>query len=290
MDISLFRLDTSPYNEETKAIAEKELRETPENVETGLTELRRLLSETPDLYYDANDESLLIFLRPCKFYADSALKMMRRVAEFKRDNISILRNLMPEDERTSFVDNDVVNVLTNRDQLGRRVLIVNCGGQWDPKRVSADQLFRIFYLVHVAAQVEPTTQVHGVVVIMDFDGMGMKQVRGLSPTFSRRLLTFIQDAMPLRLKEVHMVNQPYVFNMVWTLFKPFVKEKLNKRMFFHGKDRKSLHKHLDPDYLPSNYGGNKPAINYGGKEWFECVKEHETHIAKWNTMGFADSN
>ena len=37
---------------------------------------------------------------------------------------------------------------------------------------------------------------------MDFDGLSMKQVRGLSPSFSMKLLSFIQEAMPLRLKEV----------------------------------------------------------------------------------------
>lgn len=41
---------------------------------------------------------------------------------------------------------------------------------------------------------------------MDFDGLSMKQVMGLSPSFSMRLLTFIQDAMPLRLKEVRMTS------------------------------------------------------------------------------------
>lgn len=45
-------------------------------------------------------------------------------------------------------------------------------------------------------------KVYGTVVIMDFDGLSMKQVMGLTPSFSMRLLTFIQDAMPLRLKEV----------------------------------------------------------------------------------------
>lgn len=37
---------------------------------------------------------------------------------------------------------------------------------------------------------------------MDFEGLSMKQVTGMSPAFSMRLLSFIQDAMPLRLKEV----------------------------------------------------------------------------------------
>lgn len=45
-----------------------------------------------------------------------------------------------------------------------------------------------------------------------------------------KLLGFIQEAMPLRLKEVHMVKQPFVFNIVWSMFKPFIQEKLKKRV------------------------------------------------------------
>lgn len=155
---------------------------------------------------------------------------MRRVAEFKRDYSETLKNLMPADEMDAFVNNEVINVLTNLDQEGRRVLVVHCGKIWDPKKVTSEQLFRLFYLIHVAALVEESTQVRGVVVIMDFDGLGMSQVKSLTPAWSKRLLTFIQDAMPLRLKQVHMVNQPFIFNMVWALFKPFVKEKLSKRV------------------------------------------------------------
>lgn len=155
---------------------------------------------------------------------------MRTVAEFKKNNLDILANLKPEDERASFTENNIVNVLTERDQHGRRVLLVNAGELWDTKRVSSEQLFRLFYLIHVAAQVEPETQIRGVVVIMNFDGLGMRQVRALSPAFSKRLLTFIQYAMPLRMKEVHIINQPFLFKMVWSLFKPFIESKLNSRV------------------------------------------------------------
>lgn len=155
---------------------------------------------------------------------------MRKIAEFKKEHASALKNLMPDDEKLAFVENDVVNVLTNLDQDGRRILVVNCGETWDPKKVTSEQLFRIFYLIHIAALVEQNTQVRGVVVIMDFNGLGMKQVCALTPAWSKRLLTFIQDAMPIRLKQVHMVNQPYLFKMVWMLFKPFVQEKLTSRV------------------------------------------------------------
>lgn len=60
-------------------------------------------------------------------------------------------------------------------------------------------------------------------------------------------------------------------------------------MFFHGKDRKSLHKYISPSHLPADYGGELPAITYSGKDWFPSVKDHEEHIRQWNSYGFADS-
>lgn len=151
---------------------------------------------------------------------------MRHIAEFKRAYADTFKDLMSEFEN----DANVVNVLTNLDQDGRRVLIIHCGKIWDTKKVTAEQLFRIFYLIHIAALIEENTQVHGVVVIMDFDGLGISQIASLTPAWSKRLLTFIQDAMPIRLKQVHIVNQPFMFNVVWKLFQPFVREKLSKRV------------------------------------------------------------
>ncbi|EDS40013.1 cellular retinaldehyde-binding protein [Culex quinquefasciatus] len=283
-----FDIDTDPPSEELLEFARKELRETPEIREAAILELRALLKEATDLHYKDDDEFLLIFLRPCHFYPESALKMMRRIAEFKKSNHNLLHNLMPEDEKRAFTEHNVVNVMANRDQKGRRVLLVNCGQLWDPKAVSSEQLFRLFYIIHLLAQLEPETQINGAVVIMDFDGLGMKQVKALSPSFSKLLLTFIQEALPLRLKEVHIIKQPFIFKMVWALFTPFIKEKLNKRIFFHGNDMRKIHKFIDPEYLPGDYGGTRPFMDYGGRNWFPCVFRHIDHINDWNTFGFVD--
>lgn len=101
----------------------------------------------------------MIFLRPCKFYPESAHALMKRIAEFRQKNASLLENLMPEDEKKGFMENNVVNVLKNRDHKRRRVMIVNAGKSWDPSKVSNEQMFRIFYLIHEAAILEPETQV-----------------------------------------------------------------------------------------------------------------------------------
>lgn len=285
-----YDIDVSPESDELLAIAKEQLRETPELREKSIKELRELLHQNTDLYYRDDDDFLTIILRPCHWYPDSAIKLLRRIAEFRKENEKLLNNLMPEDEEKAFTEGNVVNVLKDKDSQNRRILVVNCGKIWNPDFVSSDQMFRLFYLMHLIAQLEKSNQICGVVVIMDFDGLSLKQVKALSPSFSKRLLSFIQDAMPLRMREIHFVKQPFIFNMVWSLFKPFIREKLKKRMFFHGDDMKKLHKHIPASDLPSNYGGSLPEINYSGKDWYPCVDNYREHISNWSTFGFASSN
>lgn len=72
-----FVLDLGPLSEDVKLIAKYELRETPEIVELALKELKALLDADHSIYYRTDDDDfLLIFLRPTKFYAQSAYELV----------------------------------------------------------------------------------------------------------------------------------------------------------------------------------------------------------------------
>lgn len=116
---------------------------------------------------------------------------------------------------------------------------------------------------------EPATQIHGAVVIFDMDGLSLQQTWQFTPPFAKRIVDWLQDSVPLRVKAIHVVNQPKIFNMVFALFKPFFREKLRNRIVFHGTDRESLFKHIDSKCLPKQYDGilEYPQIN--GEDWWE---------------------
>ncbi|PBC32778.1 Alpha-tocopherol transfer protein [Apis cerana cerana] len=223
-----FDLDLKLPGPEALAVAEKELRETEENVKDALAKLRTYLEEDKTLHFGMDDEFLIIFLRPCKFYAKSAYELMRRVAEFKEKNSSILKNLMPNDEEELITKHNVVNVIKERDHKGRRILVVQCGKNWNTSAVNSDQIFRLFYLIHELAMLEPETQ-------------------------------------------IHIVKQSLLFNMVWQMIKPFVREKMKNRIFFHGNKMSSFHNYIPASYLPENYGGELPKINYTSADWYPVL-------------------
>lgn len=73
----VFDIDTSPETPELLEIAEKTLRETKENREKGLAELRELLKKNPDLNFSEDDDFLTIILRCTHWYPESAIKLVK---------------------------------------------------------------------------------------------------------------------------------------------------------------------------------------------------------------------
>ncbi|XP_029155352.1 alpha-tocopherol transfer protein-like isoform X2 [Nylanderia fulva] len=274
----IFEIELNPPPSELQEVAKKELRENPELQKESVARLRELLKAEIDLKSPFHNDAWLIrFLRPCKYYPESSLQLIKQYYNFKARH-SVFDNLKPSREKNIF-DQNILTVLPIRDQYGRRMLVVEIGKKWKHNKCSLDEIFKGCVLYLEAAMLEPSTQIAGAVVIFDMDGLTLQQAWQFTPPFAKRLVDLLQEAMPLRIKNLHIVNQPYVFNMVFALFKPFLKEKFKSRIIFHGSDRKSLHGYISPKCLPANYGGTLDVPLIDGPTWYkmliQCEKEYE---------------
>lgn len=149
-----------------------------------------------------------------------------------------------------------------------------------------DEVFKGNVLFAEAACLEPETQVNGVVVIFDMNGLSLTQTWQFTPAFAKRIVDWLQDAVPLRVKAIHIVNQPKIFNVVFALFKPFLREKLKNRIHFHATDRESLHKHMSPSCLPPCYGGTVDIPRVTGKEWYQLLIKVDPEYEAINKLGY----
>lgn len=148
-----------------------------------------------------------------------------------------------------------------------------------------DEVFKGCVLFLEAATLEPETQIHGAEVIFDMDGLSLQQTWQFTPAFAKRIVDWLQDSVPMRIKGIHIVNQPKIFNIVFALFKPFLREKLRNRIIFHGTDMASLHKHILPKYLPPNYGGTSQIPRVTGEQWYGMLHECDREYKAINSYG-----
>ncbi|KAG7207506.1 hypothetical protein KM043_009138 [Ampulex compressa] len=271
---------------ELQEVARKELRETAEMQKEAIARLRELLKAETDLKCPLdNDPWLIRFLRPCKYYPESALKLVKNYYNFKVKHMNVYDDLKPSKERNIFEQN-ILTVLPNRDQHGRRILIIELGKKWKHNKCNLDEVFKGCVLYLEAAMLEPSSQIAGAIVIFDMDGLTLQQTWQFNPPFAKRIVDWLQDAMPLRVKNIHIVNQPYIFNMVFALFKPFLREKLKNRIIFHGTDRKSLQQYISPKCLPDCYGGTLQIPRVTGPQWFELLALCDAEYEAINSYGY----
>lgn len=282
------KLDLRDYDddEECARKAREELRETPDVVRESLAELRNLLKEHSDLNIPVDDDAFLKkFLRPTKYYAQSALNMILGWYKFKANKKFVIDDLSSSRVREA-LEEKVVQLLPKRDQDGRRIIYVEMGSKWNCSKVSYPDLVRAAQALIIIVLLEPRTQLHGIRFMANFDRMGLGHLTQFTPKFAKLSVECSQKYTPMRVKAITLVNNAEVFNIMFKIFKPFLGQKWRERIHLHGRDKDSLLKHVDAECLPVSLGGTLDCAEVDGKVMADFVEQYEWHLKKMNSYGY----
>ncbi|XP_052762894.1 alpha-tocopherol transfer protein-like isoform X1 [Mya arenaria] len=304
--------------------AEEELNEKPQWRSRDIQALRDMVNKRADLKIRTDDAFLLRFLRAKKFDYDRAFNLIVRHYEMKADerNKQLFTNLRPASVK-HVLEAGVTGVLPHRDKLGRRVIMFR-PGRWDPSKYPLDDIFKTnfltlsklveeeptqvtgivmmmdlngmgfaqaknispFYAKRVASLLqEPEAQITGIVLVTDFKSFGWKHARRLKPLYAKRMIKILQDCFPMRFKGIHYLNEPAIFDYIFAIVRPFLKEKILSRVRFHGNKYEELLEFLEPEHLPSDYGGKAPP--YTNEDWMKTLLESDAYFDSQEKFGLA---
>ncbi|XP_060241957.1 clavesin-1 isoform X2 [Meriones unguiculatus] len=132
-----------------------------------------------------------------------------------------------------------------------------------PARNSFTDILRAILLSLEVLIEDPELQINGFILIIDWSNFSFKQASKLTPSILKLAIEGLQDSFPARFGGVHFVNQPWYIHALYTLIKPFLKDKTRKRIFLHGNNLNSLHQLIHPEFLPSEFGGTLPPYDMG---------------------------
>ncbi|XP_023349006.1 alpha-tocopherol transfer protein-like [Eurytemora carolleeae] len=134
---------------------------------------------------------------------------------------------------------------------------------------------------------EPKTQIAGMVAIVDMAGFGWYHVMQMTVDYVKDMVAMVQNSFPIRFREIHIVNESYLFDVVFALVKPFLTDKIRNRIRFHGGDLESLYRYVPRSILPAEYGGEQPAFNNSSLQL--ALAKMEDYFVALQGYGYRDN-
>ncbi|KAJ2949414.1 hypothetical protein O0L34_g15329 [Tuta absoluta] len=237
----------------------------------NIEELRNMIYERGECYpHRLDDAYLLRFLRARGSIPARAHRLLVRYCTFREQNPYLYRNI----NWFSFarLGSLLEGVLYDRPDVGR--LLILRLSEWDPDETPAEDLLRSTLLMLEIGIMQPKVQVLGGMALVDCEGLTMRQMKQLSPTFARHAMHIMGYAFPGSTRKFHIVNCSRVFELMFVLFKRLAPaDDIWKKVQFHGYDLTSLHKAIPPECLPKRYGGEREAVSL--ELWLTKIKQYK---------------
>lgn len=161
-----------------------------------------------------------------------------------------------ESKMWSLFETGFVHPLTERDDEGRRVILVQAQ-KLDSKTYSFADILRLVTKIAVTLLEEEETQIAGFVVIVDFANVSMTHLRLFSISDVINFVEIIKTSSIGRHKKMIMVDLPSFATLLLEAAKKVMSEKLRNRIKLI-KSMADVQEDIQMTSLPLEYGGSIP--------------------------------
>ncbi|XP_028158141.1 alpha-tocopherol transfer protein-like [Ostrinia nubilalis] len=250
-----------------------------------LVNIKNWLCKQPHLPHDVDELLLRRFLASCghslertKRTIDLFFTIRSNAPEvfFKRDPWS------PEIQRV-FQITDLIP-LPKKTKENYKVFIYRLNNP-DLDMFNFIDAVKTFFMLADTRLTEEEDVPAGEIPIFDSSNVSLKFISKINLSVLRKYMLYTQEAIPIRLKQVHVINAPAYISKIHAICKPFIKAEVAKLIKFHEPNTDTLYKDIPQDLLPEEYGGKAGSIDQLKKYWIKRIEAKRewflTHDQRW---------
>ncbi|XP_017840751.1 alpha-tocopherol transfer protein [Drosophila busckii] len=278
-------------NPELQAIALKELNEVPERIDQDIAALRLWIEQQPHLKARTNDQFLVNFLRGCKYSLEKTKSKLDRfyTLRTKFPSYFLAHNVDVDELLKLFSFGTFIVLPRPLNDNGPRIILLRMAA-YDPDKYQFADINRAAGLMfQIMLDEDDYTTVNGTMTIVDLDNVKAGHFLQMTPTTTKKLVVFQEEALPVRTKATHFINLPTGFDTIFNMFKPMMSKKQQGRLHVHGSNLKSLYKHIPQEYLPVEYGGANGSIAEIVKDWEKRIDAYRDYWVEEQQYGTDES-
>ncbi|XP_025829893.1 alpha-tocopherol transfer protein-like isoform X2 [Agrilus planipennis] len=229
--------------------------------EHHLHALREWLERQEYLPQNINDTFLKRFLNCCNNSVETAKGLIDLCFTIRSQTPEIFENRDPlSPSIQNIIKTSDMVPLPNYTDNNYQVFIYRLCDPDPDKFVYADSL-KTFFMFSDLRMLTDINLPDGEVPIFDMSGLCLRHISKVSLHLLKKYMQYTQEAHPVRLKQIHIINTPSFVDKMMLLIKPFLKNETGRMMHFHSSDLSTLYEYVPKDLLPEEYGGESGKLS-----------------------------
>lgn len=187
-------------------------------------------------------------------------------------------------------DQNILWVSPVKTSKSQQPVILFNPGNWNPDFLSFDCLLTAFIMTVEVLFLQSESQTKGIISIIDTSNVSWSQVKSFGPSHAKKTVTLVEEVIPGKITNIHVINRSHLAKMAVQVIKPFLNPELTARSRLHS-DLQSLGTTLGTNVLPLELGGNLPPMN--GSLWFNKLStssgQYVKYWCKYSSYGFTQN-
>jgi len=209
----------------------------PSDTEESDAKVKEFKDQLKEKFPDVDTEEILAdnnikFLRSTNWNVAEAVEMFLTSVQQYKDFLPFITAGSPSQLERVWTKN-IVSINSRRDQWGRRVILFRLG-KWNPDDFPVQELYTATFSLLQMISLEAVTQVAGTVFVADLQGFGFKHLKSLGVGELKCLGSVLSGGFPMWFRKLHFVNNPRLFNMLYSILKGFLGPRIRDNVLFHG--------------------------------------------------------
>jgi hypothetical protein len=146
----------------------------------------------------------------------------------------------------------------------------------DLANINFNDVVKAFFIISDVRLITPDKQTltDGEIPIFDMARVSYRHLTKVILSTLRLYLKYTQEAHPVRVRHLHIINCSPIVDKIMYLIKPFVRTENFNMIHFHTPGSQSIFKFIDKEYLPDEYGGSAGPIETQKALWMDRIKKH----------------
>lgn len=176
---------------------------------------------------------------------------------------------------------DIVPLLETSPDNYKIIVLRLISDEFD--NIHFNDLIKAFFMMSDVRLVTPDAKrlTDGEIPIFDMARVSYRHLTKIILSTLRLYLKYTQEAHPVRVRQIHIINCNPIIDKIIYLIKPFVRTENFKMINFHTPGSTTLFKFIPREFLPTEYGGTAGSIATMKQYWMKRLEDHRfVHISK----------